>query len=296
MNIEINPEDYRVKPGVFTDASKLPTSIGTIYRDKQHYKDLLDEYQQEIKGLQNMLYAHDRYALLLVFQGMDTAGKDSAIKHVMSGINPAGVSVHSFKRPTDQELDHDWMWRSTRCLPQRGRIGIFNRSYYEEVLVVKVHPEIVQQYQRIPKAFIGNLDRLWEERYSDIVNFEDFLHRNGTQVVKFFLHISPEEQKNRLIARIDRPDKNWKMELGDMKERAKFPDYMKVFSDCISKTSTENSPWYAIPGDDKKTARLIIAKTVLEHMSRFDMHYPKVTDEFRKKLKEVKAQLESGEI
>ncbi len=248
----------------------------------------MGEYTEKMQSLQDMLYAYDRYSLLLIFQGMDTAGKDGAIKHVMSGINVTGVQVFTFKRPSDMELDHDWMWRTTCCLPERGRIGIFNRSYYEEVLVVKVHPEILRNYQRIPKDLIADENKIWEDRYKDINNFEDFQHRNGCRVVKFFLNISKEEQKRRLLDRIDQPEKNWKMSLQDVEERKDWEKYMDCYQELLDKTSSPNSPWYVIPANDKKNARLIISRIILGELKSLDMHFPEVTDEFRAKLKAVK--------
>ena len=291
MKLRIDPEQFRYVPGEEGAYAKLPTKINPIYEGKKEYRNLLEDYMDEIKELQRKMYAHDRYSLLLIFQGMDAAGKDGAIRHVMSGINPAGVQVFSFKKPTSKELDHDWMWRTTRCLPERGRIGIFNRSYYEEVLVVKVHPKILTDYQRIPAENRQDIDRVFEERYQDIVNFEDFLYRNGTRVVKFFLNLSYDEQRDRLIDRIDRPEKNWKMSLGDVEERGHWKDYQEAWEELLEKTSSERAPWYAIPADDKKNARLIISQIVLNTLNGLDMAYPTVTDEFKAELQEAKDQL-----
>lgn len=293
MKLKIDPKQFRYVPGKSHSLSKIPNSIDHIYADKVEYLRMLDEYTDEIKALQRKMYAHDRYSVLLIFQGMDAAGKDGAIRHVMTGINPAGVQVFSFKKPTSQELDHDWMWRTTCCLPERGRIGIFNRSYYEEVLVVKVHPEILTQYQRIPKEFISDVDQVFLQRYQDIAFFEDFLHRNGTKVAKFFLNLSYEEQRVRLIERIDREDKNWKMSLADLDEREHWRSYQNAFQDLLNHTSKENAPWYVIPADDKKNARLIISQIVLDTMNSLDMHYPKVSDEVKAELKEAKKRLQN---
>lgn len=292
MEQKIKAEDFKYIPGKSPVLSKHPNSIPDIYDNKKDYvKDLL-AYRKQIEVLQTMMYAQDKYSLLLIFQGMDTSGKDGAIKHVMSGINVAGVQVYSFKKPTSVELDHDFMWRTTQSLPERGRIGIFNRSYYEEVLVVKVHPKILRDYQRIPAEFIKDEAKVFEQRYEDIKQFEDFLHRNGTRVVKFFLNISKDEQKARLIDRIDRPDKNWKMSLGDIEERKYWAEYQNAYQDLLDKTSTKNSPWYVIPGNDKKNARLIISQIVLAEMDNFHLKFPEVTEEFKAQLQEVKEVLE----
>jgi PPK2 family polyphosphate:nucleotide phosphotransferase len=288
MESRIKIEDFRYAPGKSAKLSSIPTEIPDVYKNKDEYEDLMGEYTEKVQSLQDMLYAYDRYSLLLIFQGMDTAGKDGAIKHVMSGINVTGVQVFTFKRPSDMELDHDWMWRTTCCLPERGRIGIFNRSYYEEVLVVKVHPEILRNYQRIPKDLIADENKIWEDRYKDINNFEDFQHRNGCRVVKFFLNISKEEQKRRLLDRIDQPEKNWKMSLQDVEERKDWEKYMDCYQELLDKTSSPNSPWYVIPANDKKNARLIISRIILGELKSLDMHFPEVTDEFRAKLKAVK--------
>ncbi|MEM7036690.1 MAG: polyphosphate kinase 2 family protein [Bacteroidota bacterium] len=293
MNVKIDPEDFRYVPGKSPAVTDLPNAIDPLYERKKDYRKALESYTEEIHDLQNLMYAHDRYSLLLVFQGMDTAGKDGAIRHVMSGINPAGVQVFSFKKPTPIELDHDWMWRTSKSLPERGRIGIFNRSYYEEVLVVKVHPGILTGFQRIPEGQTSDADKVFEQRYQDIVNFEDFLYRNGTHFVKFFLNISKDEQKRRLIDRIDRPEKNWKMSLSDIKERGYWENYQGAYQDLLTATSTERAPWYVIPGNDKKNARLIISQIVMKHMKALDMAYPTVTDEFREELKKAREVLES---
>lgn len=291
MKLKIDPSQFRYVSGKSGPVSELPNKVEDLYENKGHYRDLLDDYTDEIKALQRKLYAHDRYSVLLIFQGMDAAGKDGAIRHVMSGIDPAGVQVFSFKKPTSMELDHDWMWRTSRCLPERGRIGIFNRSYYEEVLVVRVHPKILTKYQRIPKEHIQDVDQVFEERYKDIAHFEDFLYRNGTQVIKFFLNLSYDEQRKRLIDRIDRPDKNWKMSLGDVEERGHWGAYQKAYQALLDNTSRKHAPWYAIPADDKKNARLIISQIVLEHLNNLDMEYPTVTDDFRAELKTAREQL-----
>ena len=289
LNIDISP--FRYDGSKKLKLSEVPNTIDNIYTDKKNYKNLLNEYRDEIDELQNMMYAHDRYGLLLIFQAMDAAGKDGTIRHVMSGVNPHGVHVSSFKQPSSEELDHDFMWRTTRKFPQRGRIGIFNRSYYEEVLVVRVHPEILTKYQRIPKEHINNPEQVWQERYEDIRNLEQYAYRNGIRVVKFFLNISREEQRDRFIARIDTPAKNWKFSEGDVKERALWPKYMEAYEDAINATAKGHAPWYVIPADDKKNMRLIVSEVILHHMRGLDMHYPKVDAERKAEFQKYKEML-----
>jgi PPK2 family polyphosphate:nucleotide phosphotransferase len=291
MELKIDINDFRYTPGKSPVLAKLPNAIHDIYDDKDEYEQMLEEHKKKIQEYQAMMYAQDRYSMLLIFQGMDTSGKDGAIKHVMAGTDPAGVQFYAFKKPNDTELDHDWMWRTTTCLPERGRIGIFNRSYYEEVLVVKVHPKILREYQRIPAEMIKDEAKVWKHRYSDINNFEDFISRNGTKVVKFFINISKEEQKQRLLDRIDQPDKNWKMSLQDVVERESWQGYMDAYQDLLTHTSTDNAPWYVVPGDDKKNARLIISSIVMAEFAKLDLHYPETTEEFRAKLREVREYL-----
>src|SRR4029077_10607048 len=226
------------------------------YKSKVHYEALLGEHISELSSLQSLLYANDRYAVLLIFQAMDAAGKDGAIKHVMSGVNPQGCQVYSFKHPSAEELEHDFLWRTTRNLPERGRIGIFNRSYYEEVLIVRVHPEILEG-ERIPGDPTDKHD-VWEERSRSILGLERQLHRNGTHVVKFFLHLSKEEQRRRFLARIDEPEKSWKFAAADLAERNRWKDYMRAYEECLEATSTDRAPWYVVPADDKENARLIV--------------------------------------
>jgi PPK2 family polyphosphate:nucleotide phosphotransferase len=233
-------------------------------------------------GLQNLLYADDRYALLLVFQAMDAAGKDSCIKHVMSGVNPQGCQVYSFKHPSAEELDHDFLWRTQRALPERGRIGIFNRSYYEEVLVVRVHPEILRA-QKVPHELLDDAD-IWDKRYRSIAEMEAHLHRNGTRILKFFLHVSKEEQAERFVARIDDPEKNWKFSSKDVEERKFWKDYMRAYEDCLAATSTKRAPWYVVPADDKANARLIVARIIVETLKQLDLAYPRPDPARRREL------------
>ncbi len=281
-------DQFRYLPGKSPRLSDIPHEIKDAYDDKKEYEKMLLVCQEKMSELQSLMFAQDRYSLLVIFQGMDTSGKDGAIKHVMSGITPAGIQAFTFKKPTDSELDHDWMWRTTLCLPERGRIGIFNRSYYEEVLVVKVHPKIMREYQRIPSNLIQDEAKTFEQRYSDINNFEDYLTRNGTRIVKIFLNISRDEQKERLLARIEEPEKNWKMSLQDVVERDSWDLYQAAYQDVLDKTSPEHAPWYVVPGNDKKNARLIISQILIAELEGLELHYPAVTDEFNEKLKEVR--------
>lgn len=240
---------------------------------------MLKAHQESIHELQSMMYAHDQYSLLLIFQAMDAAGKDGTIRHVMSGVNPHGVTIHAFKRPSSTELDHDYMWRTTTKLPMRGKIGIFNRSYYEEVLVVRVHEKILTDYQKVPDEFIQDIPAVWDQRLEDIRNFEKFLHRNGTRVVKFFLNLSKEEQKNRFLSRLNTPSKNWKFEEGDLRERQYWDDYQGCYEEAINATATDNSPWYVIPADDKKNMRLMVAQAIEDELSALHISYPSVDEE-----------------
>ena len=273
----------------------VPNKIEDLYDDKKDYKDRLAKFQEEIDELQNIMYAHDRYGMLLIFQAMDAAGKDGTIRHVMSGINPHGMEVSSFKRPSEEELDHDFMWRTTKNLPPRGRIGIFNRSYYEEVLVVRVHPEIMTKYQRIPAEFTQNVEEVWQQRYEDIRNLELYAYRNGIRILKFFLNISKEEQRKRFLARIETPSKNWKFSEGDVEERGYWDDYMQAYEDMINATARPHAPWIVVPADDKKNMRLIVSEIILHHMKQMDMHYPKVSDERRAELQKFRELLSKAE-
>jgi len=270
--VPFDVDSFRAREGRRVDLKKRPTRVSPLYHSKNHYRSLLVDHIEQLSERQNLLYAHDRYALLLIFQAMDAAGKDGVIKHVMSGINPQGCQVFSFKQPSATELDHDFLWRTTACLPERGRIGIFNRSYYEEVLIVRVHPEILQA-QRLPDEILKARD-IWKRRYDSIVDLERHLHRNGTRIVKFFLHVSKEEQRKRFLARIDDPNKNWKFSAGDVAERALWKDYMKAYEECIGATSTDQAPWYIVPADDKQNARLIVSQVVLQTMKALKMRYP----------------------
>jgi PPK2 family polyphosphate:nucleotide phosphotransferase len=290
--MKIDIEDFRVKAGDKVSLKKWPTLVKPAYKSKHDYEKLLASQVDELSDMQQLHYASNRYAVLLIFQAMDAAGKDGAIKHVMSGINPQGCQVFSFKHPSAQELEHDFLWRTTQSLPERGRIGIFNRSYYEEVLIVRVHPEILQA-QCLPDQ-LQNADAFWQGRYQSIVNLENHLHNNGTKIIKFFLHLSEEEQRQRFLARIDEPDKNWKFSTADMEERKFWPQYMQAYEACLSATSSDTAPWYVVPADDKQNARLIISNIVLETFKSLDMHYPETDAKRREELVAIRKQLMQG--
>ena len=287
--VKIQGDDFRVRPDEKVDLATRPTVGAPFYKSKSQYEALLQEHIEELSRLQGLLYACNRHALLIIFQAMDAAGKDGAIKHVMSGVNPQGCQVYSFKHPSAEELEHDFLWRTTRCLPERGRIGIFNRSYYEEVLIVRVHREILEAEQ-LPE---GALDAkaFWAHRYRSITDLETHLHRNGTRIVKFFLHLSPEEQCRRLIARIDDPEKNWKFSLADVQERGLWSRYMKAYEQCLSATSTAHAPWYVVPADDKKNARLIVSSILHQTMRELKMSYPEVDASRRRELRKLRTLL-----
>jgi PPK2 family polyphosphate:nucleotide phosphotransferase len=287
--MDIDFEQFRVLPGRRLKLKSRPTHIKPLFRSKKHYEELLREHVEELRSLQDRLYAHDRYSVLVIFQAMDAAGKDGAIKHVMSGVNPQGCQVFSFKHPSAEELDHDFLWRTTRSLPERGMIGIFNRSYYEEVLIVRVHPEILSS-QALPEEALGRKD-VWSGRYESIVDLEKHLHRNGTRIIKFFLHISKEEQKKRLLKRIDDPEKHWKVNATDVAEREHWNDYLQAYEDCMAATSTRSSPWYVVPGDDKKSARLIVSRVIVENMRALKMSYPKPDPERKEEMKAIRKAL-----
>jgi len=263
-------------------------TLGIKSEDKPKAKEALKWGIEVLAEMQDKLYAQDRYALLLIFQAMDAAGKDSAIKHVMSGINPQGCQVFSFKAPTTEELDHDFMWRCIKRLPERGRIGIFNRSYYEETLVVRVHNEILNK-QKLPEKLVTKY--IWDERFQDIRNIEKYLNRNGIILRKFFLHVSKDEQKKRFLERIDNPDKNWKFSSADVNERGYWNDYMKAYEDMIRNTATKNSPWYVVPADNKWFTRLVVAAAIIDSLASLDLKYPKVGEEKLKELAEAKHSL-----
>lgn len=282
---DFNSDDYRYDGSKKLDISKAKTRIKDIYANKAEYEAMQTESSKQLDELQSMMYAHNRYGLLVIFQAMDAAGKDGTIKHVLSGVNPVGVKIHSFKRPTETELGHDFLWRTNLVLPQRGTITIFNRSYYEEVLVVKVQPEILTQSQRLPTELTEDLDKVWKHRYSDIRNLEKYLYRNGIRVIKFFLNVSKKEQADRLIERIEDPSKNWKFEEQDVKVREKWDEYMQAYEDCINATATKKAPWYVIPADDKKNLRLTVAEIIAEELKKMKMTYPESGPERTEELR-----------
>ena len=284
--MKIASKDFRVRESQQVNLKKWPTKVRPYYDSKKQFKKILRQRTEKLSDLQTILYAADSYAVLLIFQAMDAAGKDSAIKHVMSGVNPQGCQVFSFKHPSLQELDHDFLWRTTQCLPERGRIGIFNRSYYEEVLIVRVHPELLRS-QRLPDG-AQEEKSVWQGRYRSIRDMESHLHRNGTRIIKFFLHLSKEEQRKRFLARIDEPDKNWKFSMDDMKERELWSDYMKAYEACLSATSTRHAPWYVVPADDKANARLIVSQIILDTLEELPIDYPKLSDEKQKELGSIR--------
>jgi len=287
--MKVKSRDFQVQEGKKVNLKKWPTRVKPLYKSKEQYQKLLEDQVSELSALQQLHYASNRYAVLLIFQAMDAAGKDGAIKHVMSGINPQGCQVFSFKHPSATELEHDFLWRTTQSLPERGRIGIFNRSYYEEVLIVRVHPEILRS-QGIPDGLL-NEKTIWKERYRSIVDLENHLHRNGTRIIKFFLHLSKEEQRKRFIDRIDEPEKNWKFSQADIVERGFWDEYMQAYEACLSATSTQHAPWYVVPADDKENARLIIARIVVDAFKSLGMQYPQTDAQHRQELLSIRQQL-----
>jgi PPK2 family polyphosphate:nucleotide phosphotransferase len=287
---EIDIGRFRLPPGRKVDLSDWPTSIRPVYKTKQQYEQLLRDHVQKMNALQNLLYASNRYALLLIFQAMDAAGKDSVIKHVMSGANPQGCQVFSFKHPGAEELEHDFLWNAVRRLPERGHIGIFNRSYYEEVLIVRVHPDILRN-ENLPEEIL-NEKKLWAHRYRSILSLEQHLHHSGTRIVKFFLHLSKEEQRKRFLKRIDNPEKNWKFSSDDLKERECWKDYKKAYEHCLGATGTAKAPWYVVPADDKPTTQLIVSQIVLHVLEELDMSFPKTSPARQKELQQIRKKLE----
>jgi PPK2 family polyphosphate:nucleotide phosphotransferase len=287
--MKINSKEFRVRQGDRVNLEKWPTKVEPVYKSKEQYHELLNEHVAQLNAQQELLYASNRYAVLLIFQAMDAAGKDGAIKHVMSGVNPQGCQVFSFKHPSAAELQHDFLWRTTRDLPERGKIGIFNRSYYEEVLIVRVHGELLRG-EGLPDAPHHN-KTVWRDRYRSIVDLEKHLHANGTRIIKFFLHLSKGEQRRRFLARIDESKKNWKFSLSDIGERKFWKHYMKVYAESVGATSTSNSPWYIVPADDKENARLIVSQTVIDTLEGLEMNYPKADAKRRKELQSIRRQL-----
>ncbi len=289
--MKLHSKQFRVMEGDNVDLKKWPTKVDPVYASKDEYKGILGEHIDRLSALQQTLFADNRYAVLLIFQAMDAAGKDGAIRHVMSGVNPQGCQVFSFKHPSAAELEHDFLWRTTRDLPERGKIGIFNRSYYEEVLIVRVHPKLLIS-EGLPDSLLDE-KKVWHHRYRSIVDMERHLHESGTQIIKFFLHLSKEEQRKRFLARIDEPEKNWKFSLGDIEERKFWKRYMDVYGECLGATSTPRAPWYVVPADDKENTRLIVSGIILDTLDGLKMAAPKVTSERRKELLEIRRQLKT---
>ena len=287
--MKIDSKDFRVRPGENVKLKKWPTHVKPYCESKKQYQELLEEHIAELSSLQRLHWASNRYALLLIFQGMDSAGKDGAIRHVMSGVNPQGCQVFSFKQPSAEEMEHDFLWRTTRKLPERGQIGIFNRSYYEEVLIVRVHPEILLA-RGLADESPGD-KTVWKERYRSIVDLEEHLHRNKTRVIKFYLHLSKAEQRKRFLDRIDVPDKNWKFSPADVHERKYWEHYIKAYQACLGATSTHHAPWYVVPADDKENCRLIVSQIILDTFNELGMAYPKSTAERRRLLKSIRKEL-----
>jgi PPK2 family polyphosphate:nucleotide phosphotransferase len=281
---------FRVESGKHFRLKDFDPADTGHWRSKEHAEDAVQQGILQTAELQDKLYAQDNWSLLLIFQAMDAAGKDGAIKHVMSGINPQGCQVFSFKAPSELELQHDFLWRTTRCLPERGHIGIFNRSYYEEVLVVRVHPNILKS-QKTPPSLVGK--KIWEERFEDIRCFEHHMARSGTVIRKFFLHLSKKEQKKRFLARLDEPEKNWKFSAADIRERACWDDYQKAYEEMIANTATEHAPWFVVPADNKWFTRLVVSTVIVDTLESLDLTYPKVDDAKRKELEAAKKLLVS---
>lgn len=291
--MKINIKNFQVQQGDKVKLNKWPTRVEPVYSSKKKYRKLLKQQVEELSELQQLQYASNDYSVLLIFQAMDAAGKDGAIRHVMSGINPQGCQVFSFKHPSATELDHDFLWRTNQCLPERGRIGIFNRSYYEEVLIVRVHPEILHS-QGVPDGLVDE-KTIWNERYDSIVDLENHLFRNGTRIIKFFLHLSKEEQRDRFLDRIDTPEKNWKFSIGDLEERKSWDKYMHAYEQCLSATSTKHAPWYVVPADDKKNARLIVSQVILDTFKSLNMEYPQTDEKRQQELQSIREQLTEEE-
>jgi PPK2 family polyphosphate:nucleotide phosphotransferase len=287
--MKIESRAYRVSEGASVKLHKWATLAQPVYKSKRQYRKILESHVEQLSALQEAHYAANRYALLLIFQAMDAAGKDGAIRHVMSGINPQGCQVFSFKEPSAAEMEHDFLWRTTRVLPPRGYIGIFNRSYYEEVLIVRVHPKILRT--ELVDSSLYASDKVWKGRYASIVDFERHLHRNGTRIVKFFLHLSKDEQRKRFLARIDEPQKNWKFSMADIREREYWKEYMRAYEECLSATSTEIAPWYIVPADDKESARLIVSQVILDTFDAMGSSYPVIDAQQRRELRAMRRRL-----
>jgi PPK2 family polyphosphate:nucleotide phosphotransferase len=286
--MHIKSSDFRVREGVEVNLRNWPTRVDPVYGTNEEYQDLLRKHVKALSAQQELLYASDCYAVLLIFQAMDAAGKDGAIQHVMSGVNPQGCQVFSFKHPSAAELKHDFLWRTTRDLPERGRIGIFNRSYYEEVLIARVHPEILRG-EGLPNTKAD--ESIWRDRYRSILDLERHLDQNGTRIIKFFLHLSKEEQRKRFINRIDEPEKNWKFSLADIEERKFWKHYMRAYEKCLRATSTKHAPWYVVPADDKLNTRLIVSRILLDTVEALELSYPRTGASRRRELLSLRKKL-----
>jgi len=284
--MKIHSKNFCVQPGKEVKLEDWPTTVKHLFKSKEAYRERLAEHIEALSSLQQLHYASNRHALLLIFQGMDAAGKDGAIRHVMSGVNPQGCEVYSFKQPSAEELEHDFLWRATCRLPERGRIGIFNRSYYEDVLVLRVHPEILRSQGFTQETYEEK--SFWQERYRSIVDLERHLYRNASRTVKIFLHLSKDEQRKRFLERVDTPAKNWKLSSADIHERKFWNHYRKAYEECLNATSTHHAPWYVVPADDKDNARLIVSQIVLDALSDLKMAYPKTTGKRRLELKAIR--------
>lgn len=287
----IDPDEYRIDPDKPFRLEKAATLVPPYYDSKDEYRDMLEECVEELDELQEKLYSSASHAVLFIFQAMDAAGKDSTIRAVFSGVNPQGCNVSSFKRPTALELAHDFLWRSSLHLPQRGMIGVFNRSYYEEVLIARVHPEVLAA-QSLPGGANGG--KVWQDRYRSITDFEAHLSRNGTRIGKFFLNVSKDEQGRRLLDRIETPRKNWKFDPNDLYERQFWPQYMQAYDACLNATSTKEAPWYVIPADDKQNMRLIVSRIVLQTLQKLDLAFPTVDDEQLKAMRRARDDLKES--
>jgi PPK2 family polyphosphate:nucleotide phosphotransferase len=287
--MKIRSKDFRVREGVRVNLRKFPTTVPPVTRSKEEYQELLERHVRKLSSLQSRLYAADRYAILLIVQGMDAAGKDGVINHVMTGVNPQGCRVSSFKQPTPTELRHDFLWRAAKELPERGEIGIFNRSYYEDVLIVRVHTEDLRNEGIRVSAADDAI--VWKDRYRSIVNWEKHLCENGTRIVKVYLHLSKEEQRKRFLERIDDPSKNWKITAADIEERRFWKRYMKAYGECLSATSTKEAPWYVVPADDKVNARLITSQIVVDALDALKVTYPEATKQRRQELRTIRNRL-----
>jgi len=287
--MKITASDFYLQGGAQCSLDHIPTRIDPVYKSSSHYEKMLAEHGAQLSAQQQLLYASNSHAILVIFQAMDAAGKDGAIRHIMSGVNPQGCQVFSYQHPSPVELQHDFLWRTTRDLPERGRIGIFNRSYYEEVLIVRVHPELLSG-EGLPDQ-VDQDKTIWQQRFESITHLEQHLHQNGTRIIKFYLHLSEEEQRKRFIERIDMPEKNWKFTRDDMQERQFWPQYRIAYEDCLAATSTPDAPWYVVPADDKKNTRLIVSRIILDHLEDLKMTYPVSTPARKKELQLIRAQL-----